>query len=166
MPGMDGFDTCTRLKANASVAQVPVVFMTGLTETEHVVAGARSRRRRLPDPAYQYRRAARPHAGPSLQCALRPERPASHWTRGAASAGGARRWNGPLVDRRRPVSSDRGHRQRRRSRLRRRAHCEWMRGGQTSPGERQGTFTLQRASQTGAADLYLGAVGANEYLFG
>ncbi len=37
MPGMDGFDTCTRLKANASVAQVPVVFMTGLTETEHVV---------------------------------------------------------------------------------------------------------------------------------
>ena len=31
MPGMDGFDTCTRLKANASVAQVPVVFMTGLT---------------------------------------------------------------------------------------------------------------------------------------
>ena len=26
MPGMDGFDTCTRLKANASVAQVPVVF--------------------------------------------------------------------------------------------------------------------------------------------
>lgn len=37
MPGMDGFDTCARLKANASVAQVPVVFMTGLTETEHVV---------------------------------------------------------------------------------------------------------------------------------
>jgi CheY-like chemotaxis protein len=37
MPGMDGFETCTRLKANASVAQVPVVFMTGLTETEHVV---------------------------------------------------------------------------------------------------------------------------------
>lgn len=37
MPGMDGFETCRRLKANAAVAQVPVIFMTGLTETEHVV---------------------------------------------------------------------------------------------------------------------------------
>ncbi len=37
MPGMDGFETCRRLKTNAGVAQVPVIFMTGLTETEHVV---------------------------------------------------------------------------------------------------------------------------------
>ena len=37
MPGMDGFETCKRLKALGSVAQVPVIFMTGLTETEHVV---------------------------------------------------------------------------------------------------------------------------------
>ncbi|RUM23050.1 DNA-binding response regulator [Rhizobium vallis] len=37
MPAMDGFETCRRLKANAAVAQVPVIFMTGLTETEHVV---------------------------------------------------------------------------------------------------------------------------------
>ncbi|MBO3761272.1 response regulator [Ciceribacter sp. L1K22] len=37
MPGMDGFETCMKLKANPSVAQVPVIFMTGLTETEHVV---------------------------------------------------------------------------------------------------------------------------------
>ncbi|QLF71099.1 response regulator transcription factor [Peteryoungia desertarenae] len=37
MPGIDGFETCTRLKANPAVAQVPVIFMTGLTETEHVV---------------------------------------------------------------------------------------------------------------------------------
>ena len=37
MPGMDGFETCRRLKANAGIAQVPVIFMTGLTETEHVV---------------------------------------------------------------------------------------------------------------------------------
>lgn len=35
MPVMDGFETCRRLKANAAVAQVPVIFMTGLTETEH-----------------------------------------------------------------------------------------------------------------------------------
>ncbi|MDQ0457138.1 response regulator [Rhizobium paknamense] len=37
MPGMDGFETCRKLKANSAVAQVPVIFMTGLTETEHVV---------------------------------------------------------------------------------------------------------------------------------
>ncbi|NTE87110.1 response regulator [Agrobacterium rubi] len=37
MPSMDGFETCTRLKSNAAVTQVPVIFMTGLTETEHVV---------------------------------------------------------------------------------------------------------------------------------
>lgn len=37
MPSMDGFETCVRLKSNAAVTQVPVIFMTGLTETEHVV---------------------------------------------------------------------------------------------------------------------------------
>jgi DNA-binding response OmpR family regulator len=37
MPSMDGFETCRRLKANAGISQVPVIFMTGLTETEHVV---------------------------------------------------------------------------------------------------------------------------------
>jgi DNA-binding response OmpR family regulator len=37
MPAMDGFATCRRLKANPAVSQVPVIFMTGLTETEHVV---------------------------------------------------------------------------------------------------------------------------------
>ena len=37
MPGMDGFETCLRLKANPAIGPVPVVFMTGLTETEHVV---------------------------------------------------------------------------------------------------------------------------------
>ncbi|CDZ40509.1 DNA-binding response regulator [Neorhizobium galegae] len=37
MPGMDGFETCRKLKTNGGVTQVPVIFMTGLTETEHVV---------------------------------------------------------------------------------------------------------------------------------
>ena len=37
MPSMDGFETCRRIKANAAVGQTPVIFMTGLTETEHVV---------------------------------------------------------------------------------------------------------------------------------
>jgi DNA-binding NarL/FixJ family response regulator len=37
MPGMDGFETCRRLKAMAALSHVPVIFMTGLTETQHVV---------------------------------------------------------------------------------------------------------------------------------
>jgi len=38
MPGMDGFEVARRLKADFATAHIPVVFMTGLTETEHVVA--------------------------------------------------------------------------------------------------------------------------------
>ena len=38
MPGMDGFEVARRLKAHAATAQIPIIFMTGLTETEHVVA--------------------------------------------------------------------------------------------------------------------------------
>ena len=37
MPGLDGFETCRRFKAMARVAHVPVIFMTALTETEHIV---------------------------------------------------------------------------------------------------------------------------------
>jgi DNA-binding NarL/FixJ family response regulator len=39
MPGLDGFDTCRRIKALPGSAHIPVIFMTGLSETEHVVAG-------------------------------------------------------------------------------------------------------------------------------
>jgi DNA-binding NarL/FixJ family response regulator len=39
MPGMDGFETCRRLKRAAGLSNVPVIFMTGLAETEHIVRG-------------------------------------------------------------------------------------------------------------------------------
>ena len=39
MPGEDGFALCRRLKAEASWAHVPVIFMTGLSETEQIVQG-------------------------------------------------------------------------------------------------------------------------------
>jgi len=38
MPGLDGFEVARRLKANPRTAHIPIVFMTGLTETEHLVA--------------------------------------------------------------------------------------------------------------------------------
>ncbi len=37
MPGLDGFETTSRIKSNPTLANIPVVFMTGLTESEHVV---------------------------------------------------------------------------------------------------------------------------------
>jgi DNA-binding NarL/FixJ family response regulator len=39
MPGIDGFETCRRIKQLEQVRHVPVVFMTGLTESEHVLKG-------------------------------------------------------------------------------------------------------------------------------
>ena len=39
MPGMDGFETCRRLKRDTGLADVPVIFMTGLSEAEHIVRG-------------------------------------------------------------------------------------------------------------------------------
>jgi CheY-like chemotaxis protein/DNA-binding CsgD family transcriptional regulator len=38
MPGMDGFEVARRLKADHAVAHIPIIFMTGLTDTEHLVA--------------------------------------------------------------------------------------------------------------------------------
>lgn len=39
MPGLSGFDTCRHIKANPALAHIPVIFMTGLSETQHVLEG-------------------------------------------------------------------------------------------------------------------------------
>jgi DNA-binding response OmpR family regulator/DNA-binding CsgD family transcriptional regulator len=38
MPGMDGFEVARQLKSDPQTAHIPIIFMTGLTETEHLVA--------------------------------------------------------------------------------------------------------------------------------
>ncbi|MET0250848.1 MAG: DNA-binding response regulator [Novosphingobium sp.] len=42
MPGVDGFETCRRIKADPRTAHLPVIFMTGLSESQHVVEGLRA----------------------------------------------------------------------------------------------------------------------------
>ena len=39
MPGLDGFETCRRLKADETLRDVPVIFVTALTNIEDKVKG-------------------------------------------------------------------------------------------------------------------------------
>ena len=39
MPGIDGYETCKRIKANPDTFDVPIIFMTALSDTEHKVRG-------------------------------------------------------------------------------------------------------------------------------
>ncbi len=39
MPGMDGFETCRHLKANEKTKNIPIIFMTALSETADKVRG-------------------------------------------------------------------------------------------------------------------------------
>jgi len=39
MPGINGFETCRRMKREKMLTHLPIIFMTGLSETEHVVEG-------------------------------------------------------------------------------------------------------------------------------
>lgn len=42
MPGMDGFETCKRIKANPKFSHIPVVMVTALTDTQDKVHGLES----------------------------------------------------------------------------------------------------------------------------
>lgn len=42
MPGLSGFEACRRLKDRPDLHDIPVVFMTGLSDSEHVVEGFRA----------------------------------------------------------------------------------------------------------------------------
>lgn len=39
MPGIDGFETCRRLKANSQTSAIPIIFMTALSEVDDKVRG-------------------------------------------------------------------------------------------------------------------------------
>ena len=37
MPGLSGFETCRRIKQDPALSHIPIIFMTGLSETAHIV---------------------------------------------------------------------------------------------------------------------------------
>ncbi|MCB0044110.1 MAG: hybrid sensor histidine kinase/response regulator [Caldilineaceae bacterium] len=39
MPGIDGFETCRRMKTDRDIADIPVIFMTALNDTFHMLEG-------------------------------------------------------------------------------------------------------------------------------
>lgn len=39
MPGIDGYQTCERIKSNPNTFDIPIIFMTALSDTEHKIRG-------------------------------------------------------------------------------------------------------------------------------
>lgn len=39
MPNMDGFETCKKIKSDPDLKNIPIIFMTGLSDTESIVKG-------------------------------------------------------------------------------------------------------------------------------
>ena len=75
MPGLDGFETCRQMKHFQPLASIPVVFMTGLTETEHVLRGLDSGGVDYVAKPVAPRRSRGARARPSRHRAADPQRP-------------------------------------------------------------------------------------------
>ena len=163
MPGLDGFETCQRLKANPAVSQTPVVFMTGLTETEHVVraleAGGVDYLTK-PINIDELRARIRVHltnarSAQSARVAL--DAAGRHLL--AVRADGKVRWSTPQATRLvnaatgtddglEAVSADIGR---------------WMKERDAIAGD--GSFTIHQTGQSNLQLAYLGSIGPDEYLF-
>ena len=165
MPGMDGFETCVKLKASPSVAQVPVIFMTGLTETEHVVHALDSGGvdyLTKPINIDELRARIRVHlsnarSAQSARVAL--DAAGRHLL--AVRGSGAVHWSTPQATRlvNAATGSDDG------LDIVSRAIGEWM-ANRDKPGiARETAFTLIHNGEARLQLAFLGGIGADEYLF-
>ncbi|WP_291151756.1 response regulator transcription factor [Ensifer sp. SSB1] len=165
MPGMDGFETCRRLKANAAVGQTPVLFMTGLTETEHVVraleAGGVDYLTK-PINIDELRARIRVHlsnarSAQSARVAL--DAAGRHLL--AVRADGGVCWSTPQATRLVNAATGRDDGL---STVTKRI-ARWMESRARRPSSHEESFTLDQPGQSGLQISYLGGIGPNEYLF-
>ncbi|EUB96690.1 two component transcriptional regulator, LuxR family [Rhizobium sp. CF080] len=165
MPGMDGFETCRKLKTNGGVAQVPVIFMTGLTETEHVVNALDSGGvdyLTKPINIDELRARIRVHlsnarSAQSARVAL--DAAGRHLL--AVKANGALHWSTPQATRliNAATNSDDG------LDIVSRRISAWM-AERDKPGfARDAAFALVQNGQASLQFSFLGAIGADEHLF-
>jgi len=165
MPGLDGFETCRRMKKMAEVAHVPIIFMTGLTETEHVVHALESGGvDYLTKPIHidELRARIRVHlanarSAQSARVAL--DAAGRHLM--AVSPGGDVLWTTPQASRLLDAMGPTGVG----SRLVAERASGWL-TQTTAPEGRVGeSFAIEANVARGLQLLYLGTIGSNEHLF-
>jgi len=164
MPEMDGFETCVRLKRDPAVAQTPVVFMTGLTETEHVVRALESGGvdyLTKPINIDELRARIRVHltnarSAQSARVAL--DAAGRHLL--AVSADGTVRWSTPQANRliNTATGSDDG------LQMVTAQIARWM-AARNAASSADNSFSIDQDGSPSLQLAYLGAVGPDEYLF-
>ncbi|ODT69624.1 MAG: DNA-binding response regulator [Pelagibacterium sp. SCN 63-23] len=164
MPGLDGFETCRRMKAMTQLTHVPIIFMTGLTETEHIVHALESGGvdyLSKPISLDELRARIRVHlanARRAQSARIALDAAGRHLV--AFAADGAVLWSTPQANRLLERSGMDGSLQSDMSR----SFAAWhlADGGRSQPGD---AFTLSAPGAGGLQFSYLGMVGGDEYLF-
>ncbi len=165
MPRMDGFETCRRIKANSALQHVPVIFMTGLTETEHVVhalecGGVDYLTKPIDIDELQARirvHLANARSAQSARIAL--DAAGRHLL--AVAASGAVHWSTPQTQQvlkamtgRDDAIDDIGL-----------DLADWRAEDLATPAGQTASFSIEVAPEVRLQMHYLGAIGADEYLF-
>ena len=164
MPGLDGFETCQQMKALPPLVHVPIIFRTGLTETEHVVHALESGGvdyLSKPINVDELRARIRVHlanARRAQSARIALDAAGRHLV--AFADDGAVLWSTPQANRLLERSGIEQGGQRIMSRF----FVDWRQaeGERLVPG---GAFDLQTGDSTGLHFAFLGVVGGDEYLF-
>ncbi|PZU84635.1 MAG: DNA-binding response regulator [Shinella sp.] len=165
MPGMDGFETCRRLKEDTAVAQVPVIFMTGLSETEHIVHALESGGvdyLTKPINIDELRARIRVHltnarSAQSARVAL--DAAGRHLL--AVKGDGSIHWSTPQATRLAETATSRSDG----LDLVARAIADWMSKREAAGAQAESGFTFTHGGGAALQLGYLGAIGSDEYLF-